>query len=88
MLCSARKINISQILKIFNGSCSTENFVGYDQLIMMYMTKSALFLLRGILFFRKFLYGGPPSNDVWHRTEQDTSRAKAKTIVSTKVKNR
>ena len=40
MLWSVRKINISQIFKNFNGSYSIENFVGYDQIIMIYMTKS------------------------------------------------
>ena len=44
------KINVSQIGKIFNGSCSIKDFVGDDQLIMKCMTKSVLFLLWGILF--------------------------------------
>ena len=39
------KINISQICKIFNGSCSSKDFVRDDQLIMKCMSKSALFLL-------------------------------------------
>ena len=39
------KINISQICKIFNGSCSSKDFGRDDQLIMKYMSKSALCLL-------------------------------------------
>ena len=39
------KIKVSQICKIFNGSCSVKDFVRNDQLIMKCMTKSALFLL-------------------------------------------
>ena len=44
------KINVSQICKIFNGSCSSEDFVRDDQLMMKCMSKGALCLLRGILF--------------------------------------
>ena len=39
------KISVSQICKIFNGSCSIKDFVRNGQLIMKCMTKSALFLL-------------------------------------------
>ena len=39
------KINASPIRKIFNGSCSSKDFVRDDQLIMKCMSKSALFLL-------------------------------------------
>ena len=39
------KINVSQICKIFNGSCSLKNFVRDDQLIMKCMSISALCLL-------------------------------------------
>ena len=41
MLWNVRKINVSQIFKIFHSSCSIENCVGYG---------SALFLLWGIFF--------------------------------------
>ena len=44
------KIILSQICKIFNGSCSSKDFVRDDQLIMKCMSKSVLCLLRGILF--------------------------------------
>ena len=40
-----KKIHVSQIWKIFNGSCSIKDFVRNDQLIMKCKTKSALFLL-------------------------------------------
>ena len=43
------KINVSQICKIFNGSCFVKDIVRNDQLIMKRMTKSALFLLYGVL---------------------------------------
>ena len=33
------KINVSQICKIFNGSCSSKDFVRVDQLIMKCMSK-------------------------------------------------
>ena len=36
------KINVSQICKIFNGSCSIKDFIRNDQLIMKCMTKSAI----------------------------------------------
>ena len=39
------KINVSQICKIFNGSCSLKDFARDDQLIMKCMSKSALCLL-------------------------------------------
>ena len=39
------KINVSQICKIFNGPCSSKDFVRDDQLIMKCMSKSALCLL-------------------------------------------
>ena len=38
------KINISQICKIFNGSCYSKDCVRDDQLIMKCMSKSALCL--------------------------------------------
>ena len=44
------KINVSQICKIFNGSCSIKEFVGDDQLIMKRMIKSRFIFLLGILF--------------------------------------
>ena len=44
------KIDVSQICKIFNGSCFIKDFVRNDQLIMKRMTKSALFLLYTVLF--------------------------------------
>ena len=67
VLSSVRTVHMSQILKIFNGSCSIENFGGYDQVIKVYMTKVLYFCFEA--FFRKFLihYGGPPLNDVCHR---------------------
>ena len=40
-----KKINLSQIYEILNGSHSIKDFVKDDQLIMNLMTKSALFLL-------------------------------------------
>ena len=39
------KINVSQICKISNGSCSSKDFVRDDQLIMKRMSKSVLCLL-------------------------------------------
>ena len=39
------KVNVSQICKLFNGSCSIKDFVRDDQLIMKCLTKCALFLL-------------------------------------------
>ena len=39
------KINVSQICKIFNGSCFEKEIVGDDQLIMKCMIKMCLILL-------------------------------------------
>ena len=39
------KINISQICKIFNGSCFIKEFVGDNQLIMKCMIKRSFILL-------------------------------------------
>ena len=39
------KINVSQICKNFNGSCSSKDFVRDGQLIMKCMSKSAFCLL-------------------------------------------
>ena len=43
------KLNISEICKILNGSCSIKDFVREDQLIMKCMIKIELFLLWSIL---------------------------------------
>ena len=40
VLCSVRKINLSQILRIFFGSYSIKTYVEYVQSIMLYMIKS------------------------------------------------
>ena len=39
------KIKVSQICKIFNGSCFIKEFVGDDQLIMKCMIKRCFILL-------------------------------------------
>ena len=70
------KIIVSQICKIFNGSCSLKDFVRDDQFIMKCQKCQKVIYVCSEAFCSKFLihYCSPLSTDVCHRKKVPLGR--------------